>query len=72
MQEFLKVKGHPNLVRQTKSNAILNTDFSSLNKYKEIREDKLKLDRIVNEQDALKQDIAEIKNLLQALLGQNK
>jgi len=66
--DYLKVKDHPDLVRDTKSKAILNTDVHSLNKYKEEREFKMKLHKIVEENQQMKSEISEIKNLLLKVL----
>jgi hypothetical protein len=68
--DYLKVKDHPDLVRDTKSNAILNTDLDALNKYREDRNYKMKLARVVEDNETMKQEMSEIKNLLKQLLEQ--
>jgi len=68
MSEFIKVKERPDLVREKNSKAILNTDVSALNKYKEEREFKLKLVKIVNEHESLKRDVMDIKSMLSTIL----
>ena len=70
MTDFLKVKDNRDLVRQKQSNAILNTNLKELNKYKEEREEKMKLKRLADESEQMKNDIQEIKSLLKQLLGQ--
>jgi Mg2+ and Co2+ transporter CorA len=70
MTEFLKVKDNKNLIREKQSNAILNTNVKELNKYKEEREEKMKLKKIVDENQQMKNDIEEIKSLLRQLIGQ--
>lgn len=70
MTDFLKVKDNRDLVRQKQSNAILNTNLKELNKYKEEREEKMKLKRLADESEQMKTDIQEIKSLLKQLLGQ--
>jgi hypothetical protein len=70
MTEFLKVKDSKDLIRQKQSNAILNTNTKELNKYKEEREEKIKLKKLVEENNQMKNDIEEIKFLLKQLLGQ--
>ena len=70
MNELLKVKGNSDLVRQKNSNAILNMNVKDLNKYREDRDEKMKLKRLVDESEQMKSDIDEIKNLLRQLLGQ--
>jgi hypothetical protein len=73
--DFIKVKDHPNLIRDKRSNAILNTDKEALNKYKEERERLLKIKNAVDETPNLKkdlektkQDVAEIKLMLQKIM----
>jgi hypothetical protein len=68
--DHLKVRDNKDLVRHTQSNAILNTNLKELNKYKEEREEKIKLKRLADESEQMKNDIQEIKSLLQQLLGQ--
>jgi hypothetical protein len=68
--DYMKVKDKPELIRDTKSKAILNTDAQALNKYREERDFKLKLQKIVQENDQMKSDINEIKNLLLKVLEQ--
>ena len=70
MSEILKVKNNKDLVRQKQSSAILNTNVKELNKYKEEREEKMKLKKLVEENEQMKTDIEEIKSLLRQLIGQ--
>jgi hypothetical protein len=72
MVDFLKVRENQDLVRSKESKAILNINDKSLAKYKEEREERLKLNRVISETENLKSDISEIKYLLRELLGQNK
>jgi hypothetical protein len=66
MQEnYIKVKDHPNLVRDKRSNAILNIDNSAYNKYKQERDQKLQEKK---EYEQLKKDVSEIKDLLLKIL----
>jgi hypothetical protein len=67
---YLKVKDRPDLVREKKSNAILNTDHVELNKYREDRNHKIRMKRLVEENEQMRADIDEIKSLLKQLLGQ--
>jgi hypothetical protein len=65
---YLKVTDEPNLVRDTKSNAILNVSNEALNKYKQEREKFLQMQQVINEHESLKQDIADIKQILLQLM----
>jgi hypothetical protein len=70
--QTLKVEGHENLVRDTYSKAILNTDRKALEEYrrqrelirKEIEEKKEMKDRVEN----LENNVQEIKSLLLELV----
>jgi predicted transcriptional regulator len=64
----LKVIDHKDLVRDSNNKAILTNDSSALNKYREEREYKLRLAKVVEEHDKVKRDVAEIKQMLQTLL----
>ena len=72
MTEFLKVEGHNNLVRDTESRAIINTDKSSYNQYMSAMKNKQKqkdqLRDAVREINTLKCEMHEIKNLLLQLV----
>jgi hypothetical protein len=70
MTEFLKVRDNKDLVRLKDSKAVLNTNSKELDKYKQDREEKLKLKNLFDENEKMKNDIDEIKSLLRQLLGQ--
>lgn len=62
----LKVQDHENLLKDTVSGAVINTDSMALNK---ARRKKLEAQSKVNEIEQLKDDVAEIKTLLTQLLN---
>jgi hypothetical protein len=66
----LKVTDHPELIKDSETKAILNVDSNSLNKYKEERDFKIKLARVVQEHEVIKSDLNEIKSLLLRVLEQ--
>lgn len=66
-----KVREDNNFVRDLSNKAILNKDDIGLNKYKEEREFKLKLAKVAVEHDQMKNDVAEIKQMLREILGKN-
>jgi len=75
---YLKVMDEPNLVRDTKSNAILNVNTEALNKYKQERDNILKMQKVISEHEDLKKNISslsenvsEIKQLLLQFMGKN-
>jgi len=69
MREYIKVKDHNNLLRDKSSKGIVNCDVNELNKYKQERDYKMKIARVVQEHDEMKNDLNEIKDMLRTLLG---
>lgn len=71
---YAKVDGHPNLIRDLKTNAIINTDKVSLDSYtiaKQKKEQEVKrIDTIENDLNELKSSIDEIKQLLRTLANE--
>lgn len=67
----MKVKDNPDLVREKNSKAVLNTNRVELNKYKQLREEKIKLKSIAEKQQKMEADIDEIKALLKQLVGRS-
>lgn len=65
---MMKIKDHENLVRDEASNAVLNTDLSSLQAYRERRAKSLQM---VQDVENLKSDVSEIKSLLLQLIEKN-
>jgi len=67
----MKVEGHPNLIRDENSNAIVNTDSTEYTNYLSLRAKKKhggdRIDNMENDLKSLKDDINEIKSLLRAL-----
>lgn len=70
-KDHIKVKDNHGLVREKHSNAILNTDPLSLNKYRQERNEKAKILSMLNEHEQVKNDVQEIKEMLKALLGKS-
>ena len=70
---YIKVEGHTNLVRDIKSNAIVNTNKSEFQMYmkrhKERNEQGDKLRNVCKEINNLKSELREIKNLLTKVLS---
>ena len=67
----MKIEGHPNLIKDENSNAILNTNNSEYENYIQSRAKRKKgtnrIDNMENDLKSLKDDINEIKTLLKAL-----
>jgi len=70
---YYKVEGHKNLIRDNNTNAILNvssTEYQNYIKSKNQKESEVKkINSIETEIGELKNDIAEIKNLLRNLIN---
>lgn len=64
---LLKVKEHENLVRDTKSNAILNTDNRGLQAYKNRKMQFSKIDNMEDKIKHLDDRLINIENLLSSL-----
>ena len=71
-RKYLGVIGNKSLVRDADNRAIINVDDASLNKYKQERDFKLRLARMMNEHDSMRSDMLEIKSMLAELLGRHK
>ena len=71
--KYAKVEGHPNLLRDLSSNAIINTDTLSFNQYNLNKQkrtsEKQKIDKIEFELNDLKSSIEEIKFLLKGIIN---
>tara|TARA_R110000772_G_scaffold7228_4_gene24745 strand:+ start:14983 stop:15186 length:204 start_codon:yes stop_codon:yes gene_type:complete len=65
----LKVQDHENLVKDTETKAVLNTDLTSLQAYRAHRNKQIQKD---NDIERLKEDVKEIKNILQLLVEKIK
>jgi len=68
MKKYIKVLDHNELLRDVNSKGIINIDNTAMNSYKQEREFKLKLKKIVNDYDRMKSDIEELKILIKKLL----
>jgi hypothetical protein len=71
--DYAKVEGHPSLIRDIKTNAILNTDSNSLLKYNynksKFLDQKNKNETFENDISELKKSIDEIKFMLKEILN---
>ena len=65
MSDYIKVEGHPNLVRDRKSGVILNINRNELNANRIRKEKQREKD---NEIEQLKNDVSEIKSMLNKLI----
>lgn len=74
-KNHIKVKDHEDLVRDTRSNAIINQNKSAydnyIEKYKHVYAEKQRINSLERDLSDVKNDINEIKDLLRSL-AQNK
>jgi len=73
---YIKVKGHDHLIRDPKTNSIINTNMSEYNEYISKRDSKLKenerVNNLENDMNMIKSDLNEIKNLLRSFVNESK
>jgi uncharacterized HAD superfamily protein len=73
--DYIKVKGHDYLIRDPKTNSILNTNMSEYNEYISKRDSKLKENQKVQNLESdvanMKEDLDEIKFLLRRLVNES-
>jgi hypothetical protein len=74
--KFSKVEGYNNLIRDNSTNAILNTNMSDYQNYKNLKLAKesegQKLQKLEDDMCRMKNDLDEIKNLLRVLTHESK
>ena len=72
---YIKVKDNENLVRDSKSNCIINTNKSEYDEYlarrKSKQSEKNKVENLERDLSTLRNELDEIKNLLRSLVNGN-
>ncbi len=73
--DYVKVKDHDHLIRNTKSNCIINTNKAEYEEYltrrKLKKNEKNKVENIERDISTLRNEITEIKDLLRSLVNGN-
>jgi hypothetical protein len=73
---YIKVKGYDNLIRDPKTNSIINTNMLEYNEYISRRDSKIeenkKIQNLERDLDNIKCDLDEIKCLLRNLTNETK
>ncbi len=64
---YLKVEEHPDLVRDTQTNAILNTNNDSLSAYKKRKKHFIKVSNMDDKMKQMDERLINIENLLSSL-----
>jgi predicted transcriptional regulator len=74
--DYIKVKGHEHLIRDPKTNSIINTNMSEYKEYISRRDSKIeenqKVQNLESDVANMKDDLNEIKNLLRSLLNESR
>lgn len=74
--EFIKVEGHDSLIRDPRTNSIVNTNMAEYQEYvsrKKIKdEEQQKIQKLENNVASIKNDLDEIKTLLMRLSNEPK
>ena len=66
--KYAKVKENPELVRDMDSKAVLNTNLTALQAYKKKREKQQEIESAIDDINNMKQDINDLKTLMQRIL----
>jgi hypothetical protein len=73
---YIKVNGHDHLIRDPKTNSIINTNMTEYNEYISKRDSKLKesqkIQNLEKDLDSIRDDLDEIKFLLRSLTNGSK
>lgn len=72
MTDYLKIEDAPDLVKDTKSGAILNTNVRALEAYRKQREKSSKVETLETRVQSLENTLQELKSLLTAVLAERK
>jgi hypothetical protein len=66
--KYAKVKENPELIRDMNSKAVLNTNLTALQAYKKKREKQQEIQSAVDDINNLRQEVNELKTLMQRIL----
>jgi len=66
--KYAKVKENPELIRDMDSKAVLNTNLTALQSYKKKREKQQEIQSAVDDINNLRQEVNELKTLMQRIL----
>jgi hypothetical protein len=73
--EYLKIKGHDNLLRDPTTNSIINTNMAEYQEYitrkRSKDEENKKIQTLESDVASMKGDLDEIKNLLKRLVNES-
>lgn len=70
--QLKKIEGHPDMIRDSKNFAILNTDTSAINRHNKYLLQKQKDEEYTQQLNNLKDEICQLKEMLRTLLKVEK
>jgi hypothetical protein len=68
MKQIAKVKENPDLVRDLGNQAVLNTNIDALTAYRKRREKAKEIDQTIGDINTMKQEMSDLKSLMQRIL----
>jgi cell fate (sporulation/competence/biofilm development) regulator YmcA (YheA/YmcA/DUF963 family) len=68
MKHIAKVKENPDLVRDLSNQAILNTNLDAVTAYKKRKEKAREIDQSISDINTMKQEMSDLKSLMQRIL----
>lgn len=68
----LKVQGHPDLVRDSRSKAIINTNRNAMIEHAEKRQVKVSIQSLSDEINEIREDFKEIKEMLKHMVSKGQ
>jgi protein subunit release factor A len=68
MSKFAKVKDNPDLIRDMTTQAVLNTNMDALGAYRKRKAKEREIDQTFADINNMKQEISDIKTLMQRIL----
>ena len=68
----LKVEGHPDLVRDSRSKAIINTNRNAMIEHAEKRQVKVSIQSLSDEINEIREDFKEIKEMLKHMVSKGQ
>ena len=66
--DYIPIEGQPDLFRDPRSQAVLQTNVKAKEAYNKQREDRRKIQSALSEIDSLKDDVKEMKSLIKLIL----
>tara|TARA_Y100001938_G_C8089866_1_gene434396 strand:+ start:1067 stop:1285 length:219 start_codon:yes stop_codon:yes gene_type:complete len=69
MKNMINIKGRKDVVKDSKSGAILSTDLRGLTEYKQKVEEQNRINKLEEKTNQIENDVSEIKQMLKVLIN---